>query len=67
MLDPIPEPKWIPLSGIDGVGNMGEILVSFWLHEKKSIDQPLTSPLDIHPLLRLVFVMLVSVMKKCKE
>jgi hypothetical protein len=35
---------------------MGEVLVSFWLHEKRDIDQPLTSPKDIHPHLRYVCV-----------
>ena len=31
---------------------MGEVLVTFWLYEKKASEQPLTSPKDINPHLR---------------
>eukprot|EP00596_Hydrurales_sp_CCMP1899_P004949 CAMPEP_0119051930 /NCGR_PEP_ID=MMETSP1177-20130426/73383_1 /TAXON_ID=2985 /ORGANISM="Ochromonas sp, Strain CCMP1899" /LENGTH=1845 /DNA_ID=CAMNT_0007031303 /DNA_START=346 /DNA_END=5881 /DNA_ORIENTATION=+ len=56
MLDSIPEPKWRKLAGIDGKGNMGEVLVSFWLHEKRDLEQALTAPKDIHPHLRRVWL-----------
>lgn len=37
-------PVWLPLTGIDGKGNMGEVLVSFWLLQKRELDQPITAP-----------------------
>ena len=38
--------------GVDGKGDMGEVLMSFWLMQKKERDQALTSPKDINPHLR---------------
>ena len=35
---------------------MGEVLVSFWLMQKRELDQPLTAPKDIHPHLRRAWI-----------
>lgn len=49
-------PQWMPLSGIDGKGNMGEILVSFLLIKKKKVDQNVPPPRTIEPPMRMCWI-----------
>ena len=50
--NPDQEPQWMPLVGVDGRGDMGELLVSFLLIQKKSLDQNIPPPREISPNLR---------------
>lgn len=51
----IPAPEWRPLTGIDGKGSMGEVLISFQFIKKRDIDQPLGRPKKIEPALKKVW------------
>ena len=55
-ISPPPPPEWRELKGIDGAAKMGEILVSFQLLPKKSIEQPLVAPKDITPSFKKVWL-----------
>eukprot|EP01035_Chromulina_nebulosa_P028442 gene28442-37546_t len=52
----IPTPTWKELTGIDGNGKMGKILVSFQLFLKKEMKQALPSCRDITPVFKKVFL-----------
>lgn len=52
----IPTPKWMQLKGIDGKGNMGEILASFQLFRKETLDKRLTVSREIIPSLRKCYL-----------
>jgi hypothetical protein len=56
MLDPVTPPCWYPLVGIDGKREMGEVLLSFWMFEKRLLSQPLTPPKEIQPHMRRVWL-----------
>jgi hypothetical protein len=49
-------PEWCPLVGIDGKGNMGEVLCSFLLIELKKLDQNIPPPRPIEPPLRKAYL-----------
>jgi hypothetical protein len=51
-----PAPKWMSLKGIDNVGNMGEILCSFLLLPKKELIQSLSSPPELKPEMKRVYL-----------
>lgn len=52
----IPTPKWMKLRGIDGKGNMGEILASFMLLRKETLDKRVTPSREITPSLRKCYI-----------
>ena len=51
-----PTPQWLPLKGVDGNGNMGEILASFQLFRKDALDKRLTPPREIVPSVRKCYL-----------
>ena len=51
-----PTPQWMPLKGVDGQGNMGEILASFQLYQKETLAKLLTPPREIVPNTRKCYL-----------
>lgn len=52
----VPKPVWMDLTGLDGQGNMGQILVAFQLFEKKDVKQALPIPPSIRPTFRRAYL-----------